>query len=204
MVNQYDLGATTDGDLARALAGTRARFLVVAISSDWLFPPEQQHEIARALVLAGRHTSFFQVETESGHDGFLLSYEIMSAGVSAFLAAQNEPPSPVTRDVWHEQDAEAICDMVAPCSRVLDVGSGTGRMMQLLQRRNQATGMCIDNNFEAVRACMRLGLPALQLDASKAMSMLPSGLFDYVLLNQSIQQLGFPLLVLEEMLRIAP
>jgi len=206
MVDQFDLAAEGGGGragLARALSRVKAKFLVVAISSDWLFPPAQQLEIVTALLTNKTEVSFFQVETASGHDGFLLHYDVISKGVAAFLAPINSPSTPC-KDIWQYEDREHICGMVAQGSHILDVGAGDGRMMRVLQRRCLTTGVCVDYDFEACVACMRQGLPTLQLDADAALDIIPQKVFDMVLFNHIIQQLQSPLAAMKQMLRIAP
>lgn len=200
MVDQFDLA---EGGLSRALSKVKAKFLVVAISSDWLFPPEQQIEIVTALLSNKTDVSFFQVESAAGHDGFLLHYDIISKGVAAFLAPTDSPATPL-RDIWQREDREHLCQMVERGSHILDVGAGDGRMMKTLGRRRFATGVCVDVDFEAVASCMRQGLPALQLDADMALSCIPADTFDVVMFNHIIQQLRSPLLAIQQMLRIAP
>lgn len=61
-----------DHDLRKALAGASARFLVVSFSSDWRFAPARSREIVRALLDADRDVSYVEIESEQGHDSFLL------------------------------------------------------------------------------------------------------------------------------------
>ena len=59
-------------DLRKALAGASARFLVVSFSSDWRFAPARSREIVVALLDADRDVSYVEIESEQGHDSFLL------------------------------------------------------------------------------------------------------------------------------------
>jgi homoserine O-acetyltransferase len=58
--------------LSKALAVTTAEFLVVSFSSDWRFSPARSREIVRALLDADRDVSYVEIESEQGHDSFLL------------------------------------------------------------------------------------------------------------------------------------
>ena len=60
------------GELRQAFAGTRTRFCVVSFSSDWLFPTAQSRAVVRALNEAGANVSFVEIDTDKGHDAFLL------------------------------------------------------------------------------------------------------------------------------------
>jgi homoserine O-acetyltransferase/O-succinyltransferase len=64
------------GPMAESLARTAARFLVVSYNTDWLFPTEQSRQIVRALVQAGRHVSFAELNSPHGHDAFLVDSEL--------------------------------------------------------------------------------------------------------------------------------
>ena len=75
------------GSLVKAFRDVRARFLVLAFSSDWLHPPYQLKEIVGALRATHKHVSYYEVASHYGHDAFLLEREKMEGVVSAFLAS---------------------------------------------------------------------------------------------------------------------
>ena len=85
-LDYFDLGAEFGG-LERAFARMQARALVIAFSSDWLYPPYQNKEIAAAMLRAGREASYVEIETDYGHDAFLLEAEAITGYVTAFLGA---------------------------------------------------------------------------------------------------------------------
>ncbi len=64
------------GPIHQSLAMTAARFLVVSYNTDWLFPTEQSRAIVRALVQAGQHVSFTELNSPHGHDAFLVESEL--------------------------------------------------------------------------------------------------------------------------------
>ncbi len=80
----FDLTARA-GTLEAALAVAKARFLVVAFSSDWLFPPHQAREIVQALRANDLEASYCEIRSDYGHDAFLLEKEDLSRLVSGFL-----------------------------------------------------------------------------------------------------------------------
>lgn len=75
------------GALEEAFADVTARCLVVGFTSDWLFPPDQNREIARALLRAGKRASYAQLDTVLGHDSFLVRSPELFRLVEAFLNA---------------------------------------------------------------------------------------------------------------------
>jgi len=82
----FDLAAEHGGDLAQAFAGSRTRFCVISFSSDWLFPTAQSRAVARALNRAAANVSFVEVESDKGHDAFLLDEPAFHRTLSGFLS----------------------------------------------------------------------------------------------------------------------
>ncbi|HEY1698484.1 MAG TPA: homoserine O-acetyltransferase [Trebonia sp.] len=69
----FDLARTHGkGSLEESLRGVRAKVLLIAFSSDWLYPPQSSAEIADALRAAGRPAEFHVIDAPYGHDCFLL------------------------------------------------------------------------------------------------------------------------------------
>jgi homoserine O-acetyltransferase len=79
------------GSLERALAGVGARTLLVAFSSDWLYPPSASREIREALRAAGRPAEFEVIEAPYGHDCFLLEEAKQTPIIRRFLAVEGNP-----------------------------------------------------------------------------------------------------------------
>jgi len=58
--------------LASAFKDTPVRFLVMSFTSDWLYPTRENREIVHALNAGAANVSFVEVESDKGHDAFLL------------------------------------------------------------------------------------------------------------------------------------
>ncbi len=71
--------------LEEAFRGIRAKALILAIKSDWLYPISQSLEIVRACKLAGMETTYCEIDSTYGHDAFLLEVEEESHLVKHFL-----------------------------------------------------------------------------------------------------------------------
>ena len=84
-MDYFDLAADYDGVLARAFRGSKTRFCIISFSSDWLFPPPENKTIAHALNAAAANVSFVEIESDRGHDAFLLEEPAMFATVRGFL-----------------------------------------------------------------------------------------------------------------------
>jgi homoserine O-acetyltransferase len=74
-----------NGSAIAAFSKTKARFLVISFTSDWLYPTYQSREIVQALKKNGRDVSFCEIEAECGHDAFLLPSPRLSALIGGFL-----------------------------------------------------------------------------------------------------------------------
>jgi homoserine O-acetyltransferase len=74
------------GQLASALRNVSARTLLIAFSSDWLYPPAGSEELAAALRANGREVEFHVIEAPYGHDCFLLEEARQTPMIRQFLA----------------------------------------------------------------------------------------------------------------------
>jgi homoserine O-acetyltransferase len=83
----FDLAADYDGVLARAFIGARTRICVVSFTSDWLYPTSDARAIVHALNAANLPVSFVEIETDKGHDAFLLDEPNFMATTRGFLDA---------------------------------------------------------------------------------------------------------------------
>ena len=86
-MDYFDL-AGRHGSLAAAFRGVTARFLVIAITSDWLYPPYQAKEIVSALRANDIHFAYCEIPTHYGHDAFLLEKDTISRPIGDFLALE--------------------------------------------------------------------------------------------------------------------
>ncbi|PZO77645.1 MAG: homoserine O-acetyltransferase [Mesorhizobium amorphae] len=84
-MDYFDLAADHGGKLAAAFRGTKTRFCLVSFTSDWLFPTSESRGIVHALNAAGASVSFVEIETDRGHDAFLLDEPEMFAALRGFI-----------------------------------------------------------------------------------------------------------------------
>jgi len=71
-LDYFDPAKSTGGDLVAAIAPARAKFLLVAFTTDWRFPPARSREIVEALIDNGREVAYAEIDAPHGHDAFLL------------------------------------------------------------------------------------------------------------------------------------
>ena len=96
-LDYFDPAATHGGDLAAALAPASCPFLVVSFSTDWRFAPERSRELVDALVRAGKPVSYAEIESQHGHDAFLLPDARYKAVFGGFM-------NRVARDIARAED----------------------------------------------------------------------------------------------------
>lgn len=99
-------------------------------------------------------------------------------------------------------DLKLIADLIAPGSRVLDVGCGDGDLLALLETSRNVDARGLEISPEGVRASVGRGLAVIQGDADSDLDQYPDEAFDYVILSQTIQATRRPRHVLETLLRI--
>ena len=85
-MDYFDLAARCGGVLAECFMKARdVRFCVMSFTSDWLYPTPESREIVKALNAAGARTSFVEIDSDKGHDAFLLDEPQMSQALRGFL-----------------------------------------------------------------------------------------------------------------------
>jgi homoserine O-acetyltransferase/O-succinyltransferase len=84
-MDYFDLAAEHGGALPRAFRGTRSRFCVISFTSDWLFPTPESRELVQALNAVAANVSFVEIDTDKGHDAFLLHEPELFETLRGFL-----------------------------------------------------------------------------------------------------------------------
>lgn len=116
-------------------------------------------------------------------------------------ARPGAPPSGELRGELR-RDLRLIADMIAPGSRVLDIGCGDGALLAYLAREKGVDARGIELSQAGVNICVRHGLSVIQGDADHDLSAFPDHAFDVVVLSQTLQATHRPRHVVEELLRI--
>ena len=86
-MDYFDIAADHGGVLANAYAGTKTRFCLISFTSDWLFPTEESREVVHALNAVAANVSFVEIDSNKGHDAFLLHEPELFDTVRGFLGA---------------------------------------------------------------------------------------------------------------------
>jgi methionine biosynthesis protein MetW len=99
-------------------------------------------------------------------------------------------------------DHRVIFDWIEPGARVLDLGCGDGELMELLSQRKETQVQGIELDEKAIWECVRKGLSVCQGDIETGLAEYPDRCFDYVILNQSLQEVRKASFLLREALRV--
>ena len=99
-------------------------------------------------------------------------------------------------------DLAIIGDVIKEKSRVLDLGCGSGELLEPLIKAKQVNGMGIDIEREKIIQCISKGIPVIQQDLNEGLSNFKDKSFDYVILSQSLQVVHHPLFLMKEILRV--
>jgi len=229
-IDYFDL-AEAYGSLDNAMARVSGKMLVLAYSSDWLYPPAESEDIACACARQKKDVTYCEIQSDYGHDAFLLEVDTMREIVAGFLRnARNRcgdcpqaaaergcaksgactkqrragPPAQSPDSIYDGRriDYERIVDLVEPGSRVLDIGCGDGVLLCKLIHGKNVDGMGIELSQANVIECVRCGIPVIHADIDKGLSGLPDQSFDYVVLSMTLQVIENPETAIKEMLRV--
>ena len=84
-MDYFDLSAEHEGVLANAFKNNQIKFCVMSFSSDWLYPTSESRTIVQALNAVAANVSFIEIETDKGHDAFLLDEPEMHRTLAGFI-----------------------------------------------------------------------------------------------------------------------
>jgi len=99
-------------------------------------------------------------------------------------------------------DHKVIGDMISRGSMVLDMGCGDGELLEYLVIQKDVRGSGVEISEKAIYECVEKGLSVSHGDIDSGLTEYPDGLFDYVIFNQTMQQVQRPKDAIKEALRI--
>lgn len=99
-------------------------------------------------------------------------------------------------------DHQIILQWVEESSRVLDLGCGDGTLLKLLIEHKSCHGTGVEIDEKAIYTCMEKGLTVSHVDIDTGLADYSNKRFDYVILNESLQEVLNPRKVILEALRV--
>jgi methionine biosynthesis protein MetW len=118
------------------------------------------------------------------------------------IASSRHGHTPVHTSAQPRWQDEIITREIRPGARVLDLGCGDGQLLDRLQRERQVSGQGVEIDASAVLAATVRGVSVFQADLGEGLSWFPDNSFDVVILEETLQTLAKPRLMLAEMLRV--
>ena len=100
-------------------------------------------------------------------------------------------------------DLQLIADLIPDSARVLDIGCGSGELLEALRDFKSVDGRGMELNQSGVNDCVEKGLYVVQGDADQELDAFEAGRFDVVVLSKTLQAVEKPEKVLGELVRIA-
>ncbi len=196
-MDNFDLGATRERRL-QSFRPARCDWLVISFSSDWLFPPSQSRELVALMTTLGQSVSYCEIETDGGHDSFLLKKDIAQFAplVAAKLGACN--PKPPRKSL---EDGRILA-LIPPGSSVLDLGCGEGDLLARLKQRGAPLLCGVEVSTELIATTMQHGVDAIDFDLNVGLPEFADDRFDYVVLSSTLQVVPNVEHLLEEALRV--
>jgi len=220
-MDYFDI-ASSYGSLDAAVARVLGKVLVISFSSDWLYPPYFSQDMVYALARQRKNVTYCNIQSDYGHDAFLLEVNVLSKVIGGFLEhcknpelvrtqmltadseTETAPPTVAIDNIYegHRVDYEMIVDLVEEGSRVLDIGCGDGELLCKLTAKKNVQAVGLELAQGNVVTCIRRGISVIQADIDKGLSALPDQSFDYIILSMTLQVIRKPDQALREMLRV--
>jgi homoserine O-acetyltransferase len=210
----FDLGGTPEL-LAASFRPARCRWLVLSFSSDWLFPPGQSRDIVKALIQNNAAASYCDIQSNCGHDAFLLPDdfdrygEMVRAFVNNLAPAPSTPrvekeESPGSTSIFHERrlDYDRIVELIPPGASVLDLGCGTGRLLARLKQQNHRRLVGVELDERKILGALPRNLDVIQADLNQGLREFADQQFDCVVLSHTLPAVKDVEGVIAEMLRV--
>jgi len=212
-MDTFDLEAQY-GTLTQAFEHSDVEFLLVSLSSDWLFPTSQHRSLCHELLKMGKIVTMVELDSPLGHDAFLLEDGQLGNVMRAFLEKSNghthnqdqisEAPAPTEGPMIDFTDGHKYLEkMISPSSHILDIGCGDGNLIDKLYHSRGITGFGIDISLQNLIQCLVKNVPVVHGDVDNGLILFGDNSFDYAVLIQTMQMLKKPEFVLQEMLRVA-
>lgn len=217
-------------DATATLSAHPVENLVLSFDTDWRFSTAQSRRIVRQLEDARVPVTFREITSPWGHDSFLLQppeyHEIVKAFIECEVAERpaaarcraargltaglDRPQDTASRMSEHpaagvplRPDLEAVASLIAPRSRVLDLGCGPGTLLRHLIDERGCSGTGVEIDPDMVLAAVGAGVPVIGLDIDRELPQLADQSFDVAILSRTLQTVHRPAEVLAQMARIS-
>jgi homoserine O-acetyltransferase len=205
-LDEYDVKETYHS-LDEAFKDVTSRVLIVSLSGDWLFMPEQSEELVTALLRQKKQVSYCHINAPAGHDAFLTHIQDLRRIVRAFLPQEEmvagRRVTPVAYKNWQYRHYQKVIDLIPEKSRVLDLGCGNGALMNILRQLRGCCGNGIEIDVEQIIQAIDIGCDVLLEDIDDGLAMIPDNCYDIAVLSETLQATRRPRELMKQILRVA-
>lgn len=201
-LDEYD-AAERYGSLENAFKDVTSKVLVVSLSGDWLFNPEQSNELVTALLAQKKQVSYCHLNAAAGHDAFLTHIHDLKRAVRAFLPSDAPGgQEPVVPKNWQLRHYQQVVNLVPEDSRVLDLGCGNGILLNILHDKG-CSGNGVEIDVEQIIQAIASNCNVILEDLDDGLSMIPDDTYDVAVLSETLQTIRRPRELLRQVLRVA-
>ncbi|MAU55548.1 MAG: homoserine O-acetyltransferase [Dehalococcoidia bacterium] len=213
-IDYFDLGKNIK-ELKANLKKTSCEWLFVSFSSDWLYPPFQSEELVDALVELDKPVSYCCIDSEAGHDAFLLENEVGQYGsitssflkkISGSLEEQKAKKSTLTStNIFFDNrlDLNFISGLVSKGDRVLDLGCEDGTLLRELRKKSCSKLLGIEIDPKKVIDSFETGIEIINSDINIGLNRFNNDQFDVTILSQTLQSIKNVEKTIQQILRIS-
>lgn len=201
--------------LRKNLSNSKCKWMIISFSSDWLYPPYQSIDIVDALLSESKNVSYCNIESNSGHDAFLLSADIESYGEitkSFFANIFEKEPKNIKKEISSKKvkigltnriDFKYISNLIPKQSKILDLGCEDGELIKTLSQYGFNSALGVEINQSNVIECISDDLQIIHSNLDKILPKFYDGQFDVAILSQTLQSIKNVEIILKEMTRVA-
>jgi homoserine O-acetyltransferase len=213
-MDYFDIGDSLS-EIKKSLINTECKWLLVSFSSDWLYPPFQSEEIVDSLISLDKPVSYCNIESDAGHDAFLLENEIEQYGkmTESFLeniagnnsVSINKISKPSTTNIFFDEriDLNFIADLINEGDKVLDLGCENGALLNELKKKKCKKLVGVELDEFKVTEAIGKGLEIINCDINTGLERFTENQFDVVVLSQTLQSIKDVEKTIQEILRIS-
>lgn len=200
-MDEFDLAnLRLHSSLELALAPAQCRTLVVSLSGDWLFTPDQSEALVSGFLHAQKPVSYCRLVAPAGHDAFLTHIDELSRVINAFLQPTAGIPGPA--DDKKDPDEDVVLNMLKPGCRILDLGCGSGGLLTRAAALRGTVGTGVEIKLEATIRGFARGVDIIMQDIDDGFGLIPRHSFDTVILSSTLQVIQHPEEILLQLLNV--
>lgn len=210
----FDLG-NEKKQLRSNLSKSSCKWMIISFSSDWLYPPYQSFDIVDALLAESKNISYCNINSNSGHDAFLLSTDIQSYGeitrsfFNNTFDSENQKiksrklSSKVKIGLTNRIDFQYISDLIPKNSNILDLGCENGELIENLSKFGFDSSLGIEINQSNIIECISKNIQVVHSDLDSMLLKFYDKQFDVAVLSQTLQSIKNVEKILKQMTRVA-